>query len=371
MLQSNAADERALLSLAAVYRRIPNYEEARAALDKAVVAHPRSSKPLAALGDLEIELQRYNPAIDVLTRALALNPKDVSARTSLGVAHRARNESAAALREFDRALGDDPKHAAAYYFRGSTYADQNQNEQALADGRKAVELMPDSVPGRVLVASSLVRLGQCAEAVTILETLTAARPDDGEPLFLLSRAYQCAGQAERAKQATAQFAEVNKREQSGRENRTQSLNLVIRSGELARANQLEPALAALREAIEKDPANSNAYAQLAKIYFSAGRVDDAHRAIEQALAGNPHHPDFWYVLGRILMAQGDLPGALNAFDKTLLINPRDAEACFQKGLVHNASGQRDLALAALRKAVELDPADEQYKQALAALGQQP
>jgi tetratricopeptide (TPR) repeat protein len=223
----------------------------------------------------------------------------------------------------------------------------------------------------MLAASALVRLGECTEAVGLLERVTADHPNEAEPAFLLSRAYQCGGQPELAKQATARFADLNKREQSGRESRTQSLNLVIKSGELARANQMEPAIAAAEEALQKDPSNSNAHAQLAKIYFSAGRMDEAQQAIDRALSGNPHHPDFLYVLGRVRAARGDLPGALRAFEENLLINPRDAEASFQKGLVHVALGQRDLGVAAVRTAIALDPSDDTYRQALAQLEAQP
>jgi tetratricopeptide (TPR) repeat protein len=370
-LEIEPANEPAALALGDAYRRVPNYDEARATLEKAVVSHPRSARALIALGELEIELQRYDAAVATLDKAAALAPADVMARVDLGAAHRGRNDLDSAIRELNEAIRLDPDAPGAYYFRGSSYADQNRNEEALADARKVIALRPDSVPGRMLAASTLVRMGRCVEAVGILEAVTAEHPNQTDPAFLLTRAYQCAGQAELAKQATARFADLNKREQSGRENRTQSLNLVIKSGELARANQMEPAIAAAQEAIQKDPSNSNAYAQLAKIYFSAGLMDEAHQAIEQAIAGNHHHPDFLYVLGRVLSAKGDFAGAIRAYEENLLVNPRDAEASFQKGLAHAALGQRDLAVAAVKAAIALDPADENYRRGLETLTAKP
>jgi tetratricopeptide (TPR) repeat protein len=324
-----------------------------------------------ALGDLQIELQHYDEAIGYLRRALELEPENLTARVNLGVAHRARNEWAAALKEFDLAISRNPKLAEAYYFRGTTYADQNLNDQALADARSVLALVPDSVPGRLLLASASVRLGRCPEAVSALEPLRATRPGDTELLLLLGRAYQCAGNSTRAQETTLEFAEMSKREQSERERRTQSRNLVIKGNELARSNRPIEALEALREAIEKDSGNDAAYAQLAKIYASAGRLDQARAAIDQALSTNPHNPDYRYVLGRVLAQQGQLADALTAFEQATRGNPKDADAFFQMGTIHARLADRERAEAAFKKAIELSPEDREYQAALANLRREP
>ncbi len=359
--------ERAELSRADAFRRIPNYLETRRALEAAKAAHPLSPAPLVALGELEIEMQNYDKAIEHLRGAIALAPNDLTARVDLGVAHRARSEMAEALKEFDFVLQRDPERAAAYYFRGSTYADQNQNEPAFADAQKVVALTPDSRPGRLLLASVSIRLGKCPEAVELLETLTASAPDDTESLTLLGRAYRCSGNVARANETTAKFEEASKREQSNRENQTQARNLVIKANELARKNQPVQALEALREALEKDPKNGPAYSQLAKIYASAGRLDEARTAIDQALADHPDNPDYLYVLGRILASKGDPAGALQVLERTVRLNPRDAESYFTMGMIHARQNDRSRAIDSLKKAVELAPDDEDYKRALAEL----
>jgi tetratricopeptide (TPR) repeat protein len=364
------------VGLAQAYRAAHNYEEAKNILERSAREHPTNAAPLVVLGDLEIELQTYAAAVRHLNAALALKPADDSARMWLAVAYKSKGDVPDALAELAKVLARDPKNALAYYERAQILADRNENVAALRDAEKAVDLQPNPA-GRLLLAKILLRpppgeaasdgVKRCARAAETIEPLMPEHASDSETLFLLSRAYQCAGQNEQAEKTLAEFEAASKNDRTTKENQTEAKHLVQQANDAALKNDYEGALGLLQQALGKDPTYAAAYSQLAKLYYSAGDVEKASDAISQALARNPYQPDFLYVQGKILEKQGELDEALAVFEQTAVVNPKEADAYFEMGAIYQQRNDREHALAAYKKAVELSPDDPDYRKALAAM----
>jgi tetratricopeptide (TPR) repeat protein len=364
------------VGLAQAYRAVHNYEEAKSVLERAAREHPKNAAPLLVLGDLEIELQTYAAAVRHLNAALGLKPDDDSTRIWLAVAYKSKGEVSNALAELAKVLARDPKNALAYYERAQIHADRNENAAASRDAEKTVELQPNPA-GRVLLAKVLLRpppgeaasdgVKRCARAVEALAPLMPERANDSETLFLLSRAYQCAGQNHQAENTLAEFETASKSDRATKENQTEAKHLVQQANDAAMKNDFQGALDLLQQALAKDLSYAAAYSQLAKLYYSAGDVEKASDAISQALSRNPYQPDFLYVQGKILEKQGKLDEALAAFEQTALVNPKEADAYFEMGAIYQQRDDRERALAAYKKAVELSPEDADYRKALAAM----
>jgi tetratricopeptide (TPR) repeat protein len=370
------------VGLAQAYRAVHNYAEAKSILERAVREHPKNAAPLAVLGDLEIELQTYAAAVRHLGAALALKPDDESARIWLAVGYKSKGDVPRALAELAAVLARDPKNALAYYERAQIRADRDENVAALHDAEKAVDLEPNPA-GRLLLAKVLLRhppseaasdgVKRCARAAETLEPLMPERASDSETLFLLSRAYQCAGRGEQAEKTLAEFEAASKNDRTTKENQTEAKHLVQQGNDAAMKNDFQGARDLLQQALAKDPTYAATYSQLAKLYYSAGDVEKASDAISQALARNPYQPDSLYVEGEILEKQGNLDQALAAFERATLVNPKEADAYFEMGAIYQQRNDRERAVAAYKKAVELSPDDPDYRKALAAMkpGQAP
>jgi tetratricopeptide (TPR) repeat protein len=372
------------IGLAQAFRAVHNFDAAKQILEQARREHPRSAAPLAMLGDLDLELQTYDAAIAHLTAALAIQPANLDARNRLAVAYKAKGgaaDVALALEQIAKVLARDPKNALALYTRAEIYADQNRDGLALPDAEKVVELQPQNPRGRALLGKILVRApagaaaeeikARCARAVAALEPLTsvagAAAPADSETLFLLSRAYRCAGEDERAAATLEEFEKSSQNDRTTKENQTQAKHLVQQADELAMKNDFAGSLAVLQQAIAMDATYPAAYSQLAKLYYSSGEIEKASDAIGQALARAPYHPEYLYVQGKIFEKQGKLDDALGAFQQTVLVNPKESDAYFEMGWIYQQRGDRAKARAAYGKAVEISPDDPDYKRALAGL----
>jgi tetratricopeptide (TPR) repeat protein len=375
------------MGLAQAFRAVHNFDAATQTLEQARREHPKSAAPLAMLGDLDLELQTYDAAIAYLTAALAIDPANLDARNRLAVAYKAKGgtaDVAAALEQIAKVLARDPKNALALYTRAEIYAHQNRDALALPDAEKVVELQPQNPRGRTLLGKILVRApagaaageikSRCGRAVLALEPLTsgagggaATTPADSETLFLLSRAYRCAGDDEKAAATLEEFEKSSQNDRTTKENQTQAKHLVQQADELAMKNDFARSLAVLQQAIAMDATYPGAYAQLAKLYFSAGDIEKAADAIGQALVRAPYHPEYLYVQGKILEKQGKLDDALGVFQQTVLVNPKESDAYFEIGWIYLQRGERVKARAAFAKAVEISPDDPDYKRALAAL----
>jgi tetratricopeptide (TPR) repeat protein len=365
------------IGLAQAYRGVHNYDEAKRVLERARAEHSQSAKPLVALGDLEIELQTYDAAIAHLRAALVLAPSDVESGNRLAVAYQAKGELDSALAQIVKVLARDPKSALAYYTRAKIYSDRNQDAAALPDAMKVVELQPQNARGRLLLGKILLRAPQgespeqtkerCRRAIATLEPLLEMSAEDSETLFLLSRAYECAGTTDQAQKTLAAFESSSKNDRETKENQTQAKHLVQQANELALKNDFAGSLDLLQQAIAKDATYGAAYSQLAKLYYSAGDIDKASEAISQALERDPYQPDFLYVQGKIFEKQGKLDEALSAFQRTTIVNAKESDAFFEMGAIYEQRGDREHAMAAYKQAATLSPDDPEYQHALAAL----
>jgi tetratricopeptide (TPR) repeat protein len=369
------------LGLAAAYRAVHNYDETRRTLERAHREHPNKAAPLAALGDLEIELQTYAAAIAHLKAAVALDPSDTKTRNFLAAAYKAKGDQESALAQLAKVLARDPDNALAYFLRAEIYSDRNEDVRALPDAEKALALQPQNPSARIVVAKILVRAPEnapateittrCVRAAAVLEPLLATKSGDSEMLFLLSRAYRCAGQQEQAQKTLAAFEAASQHDSSTKQQQLGAKHLVDLAEERALKNDLLGALDFLRQAIAKDPTFSPAYSLLAKLNYSAGNTEKAGEAIAKALSLEPYMPDFLYVQGKIFEKEGKLDEALAVFQRTTLVNPKESDAYFEMGVIYQQRNDPARALAAYKKAAELSPDDPDYRRAVAALSATP
>jgi tetratricopeptide (TPR) repeat protein len=368
------------MGLAQAYRAVHNYDETRRVLERAHRAHPKNAAPLAALGDLEIELQTYDSAIGHLNAALAFDPADTKTRNFLAAAYKAKGDQEDALAQLEKVLALDPQNALAYFLRAQIYSERNEDARALPDAEKAFELQPNN-SARLTLAKILLRTpenapaaeinARCARAIVALEALVAAKPDDSETLFLLSRAYRCAGQQEQAQKTLAAFETASQNDRSTKQHQLEAKHLVDQAEERAMKNDSAGALDLLQQAVEKDSTFSPTYSLLAKLNYSAGNIEKASEAIGKALSLAPYVPDFLYVQGKIFEREGKLDEALAAFERITLVNPKESDAYYEMGFIYQQRKDRARALAAYKKAAELSPDDADYRRALAALSGSP
>ena len=119
-----------------------------------------------------------------------------------------------------------------------------------------------------------------------------------------------------------------------------------------------PAESAYRKAIELDPRTVGAYVDLARLYFGAGRVDDALTTVAEGLKVSPKDAGLFLLAGTLHEQKGDIPAAEDAYEKALAVNPQHAMAANNLAyLLSEHGGDADRALELARTARRAAPAD--------------
>lgn len=132
--------------------------------------------------------------------ALRFDPRDREMERELAASLYAGSQYLEALNTLERLLVHEPDSPVLHFLKGDCLLQQGQAEESISSLRKAVSILP----ARASLGRALLALGRGAEAVPHLEASVKELDTDGALYFQLSRAYQAAGQPEKAKAALAE-----------------------------------------------------------------------------------------------------------------------------------------------------------------------
>ncbi|MBC8097133.1 MAG: TonB-dependent receptor [Akkermansiaceae bacterium] len=128
---------------------------------------------------------------------------------------------------------------------------------------------------------------------------------------------------------------------------------------------LEGALAAAHSATQASPEFGFAWARVAELEFSFGRIDAARAALEKALALSPLHAAALALRGFLLAAENKIPEAIVQFDKAIAVDGAFADAWLGRGLCRIRRGDESGGREDLRTAAALVPTRAVFRSYLA------
>jgi Tfp pilus assembly protein PilF len=117
-------------------------------------------------------------------------------------------------------------------------------------------------------------------------------------------------------------------------------------------SDLDGALDAAQQAAKTSPNFGFAWARVAELEFSFGRIAAANAALERGLAWSPRHAEAVALRGFLLAAQNRIPAAVQTFSQAIASDGALGNAWLGRGLCRirlgqTAEGLRDLEVAAL------------------------
>jgi tetratricopeptide (TPR) repeat protein len=248
------------------------------AAERALALDPEDPDTLSVVAAASAEAGRLQPAIDAMRKAIALAPDEERYYMDLAVLCLDHDAAELALEVTDAGLARIPASARLYTLRGAIHADRAELAEATRDFEQAAGLSPDALYGSVGLSLLLRQNAQLPEAITLLRSKLALKPQDatlnyllgdallrteppaGTPVFLeAERAFR------RAVRARPQFAKAH----------AALGKLYLRSGD-ARAAAEE-----LSAAAKMDPSDRLALNQLVMAYRQLGRAAEAAAAAAQ------------------------------------------------------------------------------------------
>jgi tetratricopeptide (TPR) repeat protein len=142
-LREPRAGDRCYAFQARILSKMGNYEQALAAVERALQLMPVDASLMVLRGDIHRLEQEYTQAAHDYAAVVEKTPESVTAWVNLSELHRATGDAPAALREITEALKHEPRSLRLIYRRALIYIDLQRANDAIADLRTVGTLAVD------------------------------------------------------------------------------------------------------------------------------------------------------------------------------------------------------------------------------------
>ena len=144
--------------------------------------------------------------------AQAMAPRDLQWQREIAASYFMGLDYKSALEEASKVLANDPQSAQMNFIAGDSLLRLEEAAKAVPYLQAALKTDPTLLPADASLGLALSRMDHNAEAVPHLEK-SLSLDDDGSLHYQLARAYQAAGQADKALTVMQQYQEIVKRNQ--------------------------------------------------------------------------------------------------------------------------------------------------------------
>ncbi len=315
------------------------------------------------LGNLFLAYGLHGLAAPCYQRAAVLAPEAWWWRYRFAVALFEGGEWERAMVEFDRVLVQRPDQVAALLHRAETSRRLNLAEQALAGYRRAIEIAPRHARAWGGVGQVELRQGNLDAAASSLAEALRLSPRYGPARYALGRVLRSQGRLDDAR-AELQLAERQREIEPSLDPdldrelaslRTGAIDALHRGIELARAGELDQAIALFVESVRIDPGLAETHSQLGAARLAAGDDAGALPHLERAVEIDPQFADARYNLGLLAHRGGRFEEAVTQFELAVAIRPDHYDAHLGLGTDLPRLGRGVEAIEHLRRAITLRP----------------
>ena len=249
---------------------------------QAVARDPRFALAYSGLADaLAVQVvfaareprEGYPAALQAAEHALQLDPDLAEAHATRGhIRMNFLHDWPAALEDFDEAIRHDPRYAMARVWRGLWLVFVGRTDEGLAELATAVELEPSSMPPVVTYARGLYSARRHGEAAAALERVVEVEPQNMLARALLASVYIELG---RFDEALVLASDVAGKSPGG---------FSVAAVALARAGRTDEARAALNRLVELAQHRYVPAYDIASVHAALGDADQAFQWLDRAFA---------------------------------------------------------------------------------------
>jgi tetratricopeptide (TPR) repeat protein len=225
-----------------------------------------------------------------------------------------------------------------------TFLDLGSPEDARSEAENAVKLTADNDRYRLILAETLVEVGELAAAEENLRSMKV--PSDSKAALLQGRISFIKGDYDSAE---SRFEEAARSEREGPQAKLYLARIHLKRSQAPQAIEL---LKTLTESPEPLP---EAYTLLGEAYLKNNQLDLAQQALEQAQSKLPDNPLVLINLGKLYARRGAYDQALGSLKQALSLSAGNPEALTTLGTIHLASGSREEAAAAFDQVLAQQP----------------
>jgi tetratricopeptide (TPR) repeat protein len=280
-----------------------NLENAERLFQNIVNIDPNNVDAYFYLGRISFDQNRMTQAIDHFVAGLEKDPNSEKILRSLSIAYRIQGRLADAIDCLERVAVINPDKI-VYLHIAMMQRDRNMISQAFAALDYAMAIDPDYLEGHDLYADIAYANQMFDIAITHLEFLTNAQPEDDEYARKLAISYQRTGQLDKAIERYQAIIASDRTNLRAHQNLSAAYRTlaVENVSESTRFNRL--ALAALQEAAKIAPTNASIEVGIADIHFALNDMANAERFANSARQKQANLPEASTILGAVAQKRG-------------------------------------------------------------------
>lgn len=224
-------------------------------------------------------------------------------------------------------------------------------EEALTELESLVAADPENPVFRGKLAQAWKERGQLDRAVPLYRQAAEDAPEDPEAWYNLATALQQSGRMDEAREALEKAMHLD----PARPEAHNTLGIV----HLAKGRP-DAAREEFELAVRLDPRNAQALNNLGNVLRSLGRTAEAEDAYRKAMQAAPRYAEPWNGLGTLEVDRERPAAALSYFEQALRLAPRYHEVRLNRAIAYDLAGRTEPAVAAYRDFLAATERDPQY-----------
>jgi Flp pilus assembly protein TadD len=314
------------------------------------------------LGRLYTRDGQVDKAIQALTRVVNENPLSVQGRLALAQAYVAARDMANAIEALEEIVEDEPrvanmlgqfqeqagrfKDAADSYTKALSVAPNsrelkvrrigalvkaNELDRAADFAAQAQTQHPDDLRFPQLRAHVLQEMGDTGRAISVLEPVARANPNDSATLLSLADLYNNAGRKNDAERTVRQLVSV----EPGNADALNYLGYLLADS----GRQLDEAIRLVRRALDIEPNNPNYLDSLGWAYYRRGNYEEAEKYLTPAAQQMMRNATVQEHYGDVLAKRGRWQDAIAAWTRALQGDEGDINKAAVEKKIADARGK--------------------------------
>ncbi len=287
-------------------------DEALAAYDKVLKLEPQHRSAHIEKAYIEISRGKFAEAKTEIDAADKAAPGSLLVTYTRALYEFSQGKFAAAQDAVQKVLKSAPEHMPSVLLAGASEMNLGATQQAEQHLRKYLESNPNDVYARKLLAQTLLKSAQPADAAAALAPVLKESSQDPQLLALAGESYM---QVRDFNKATAYLEKAAALAPKAAAVRT-SLGL-SRLGQ----GDNEKGLSELELATTLDPKSPQATMALVQTEMSLKHYDKALAAAQSLEKQQPDNPQVYNLKGAVYLVKGDAANARAAFEKALAVQP--------------------------------------------------
>ncbi len=308
-----------------------------------------SSKPEA-----EANVVTGNAEIDDISAKLSVNPKDASLYAMRAEAYYQQEGYDEAIADLARAMQIDSAKAEYYHLLADVYLDYYQSRRALSTMELAATKFPERIPTLLKLAEFQYILKQFDESLLTVSRILTLEPNNAEAYVMMGLNFEEKGDEGRAINSFQTAVEKN----------PDLADIWIKLGQLFAKRGNPVASRYFDNAIEAAPMEVLPLYAKAQYLHENDELDEALAVLKDVTRLDPRYAEGYFRTGIIFLEMDSLEQAYNNFNIVVNIDPALPKGYFYRAFAAQKQGNISAAKSDYQHALNLDPKFSKAKVAL-------